>query len=106
MARPFEGGMVHEKAGVYVPEVTIQPSQFFGCRDNIPKPLTRLAFALLEGALNDLQFKGWVSHRGSRRRAAVEAKLWFLSASRGPASFVWVCQILNVKPHVMRVRLR
>jgi len=58
--------------------------------------LHRLATAVLLGAYQDLNGRGFAPRAERRKRNALEAREWFSRNDNAPFSFRWCCEILRL----------
>ena len=66
-------------------------------------PEKKLLVAILIRALADLVIED--TQTNSRQHIRREALAWFLSSDRGPWSFLWLCDALEVDPGMITRRL-
>ena len=91
---------------VFVPDL-LTPTQYFDSkrRDSGDDPLKRLMMAVLQDAIRCYQ-DGEKSGSALKRKQFIEVKDWiFDECSRGPFSFVVVCEVLGLVPEYLRFGL-
>lgn len=73
----------------------------------LDSPAKRFAFALLAGACWDLAglIPSEKKDKGAQVSCARLARSWFLSERQEPASFLWVCDALEIEPERFRANL-
>ena len=91
---------------VFVPDL-LTPKQYFDSkrRDSGDDPIKRLMMAVLQDAIRCYQ-DGEKSGSALKREKFVEVKDWiFDEISKGPFSFVVVCEVLGLVPEYLRFGL-
>ena len=69
----------------------------------LPDSIRRLWVAVIEGAITDLRLEGRVRPKLTTNSAHPEMeRAWFLSDATTPASFLWVCRLLDLEPDYLR----